>query len=129
MMGNESIGQRLAAFRKSLDLTQAEFSSRLGIKLSTYGKYESEANTPTDAVIKLICKTFNLSEDWVRTGAGEMYLSRTREEEIAFHCASLLRSDDAEGKALLTFVLEMSPEERRLVIDFARRLVESVDSE
>lgn len=125
----DSIGQRLKEFRKSQKLTQKEFCNRVGIKTTTYAEYEIDRNTPSDAVIKLICKTFNLSEDWVRTGAGEMYLSRTREEEIAFHCASLLRSDDAEGKALLTFVLEMSPEERRLVIDFARRLVESVDSE
>ena len=68
------IGERIKKLRKSLDLTQQEFSERIGIKRNTIAKYETDRGEPIDAVISLICREFNVSETWLRTGAGEMFV-------------------------------------------------------
>ena len=64
---------RIKQVRKALNLNQAEFGERIGVKQSTVTAYECGNRTPLDAVIAMICKTFNVNETWLRTGEGEMF--------------------------------------------------------
>ena len=75
--------ERIKAIRKALGLTQQEFADRLGIQRSTIAQYETGRNNPIDAVISLICREYNVDEVWLRTGEGEMFRPRTREDDIA----------------------------------------------
>jgi len=68
------LNERLKKLRKALDLTQQEFADRIGVKRNTIATYEIARNTPLDAVIASICREFNVSETWLRTGEGEMFL-------------------------------------------------------
>ncbi len=67
--------ERLKKLRKTLDLTQQEFADKIGIKRNTMAQYEIGRNEPIDAVIISICREFNVSENWLRTGEGEMFNS------------------------------------------------------
>ena len=67
------MNERIKKLRKVLDLTQQEFGERLGIKRNTIATYESGRNDPIDAVVSLICKEFNVNEEWLRGGTGEMF--------------------------------------------------------
>ena len=67
------MNERIKKLRKVLDLTQQEFGERLGIKRNTIATYESGRNEPIDAVVSLICKEFNVNEEWLRDGTGEMF--------------------------------------------------------
>ena len=64
---------RIKKLRKSLDMTQQEFADRIGVKRNTIGQYEIGRNEPIDTVINLICREFGVSEEWLRTGNGEMF--------------------------------------------------------
>ena len=64
------MNQRLKALRKRLGLTQQEFSNRLGIKRNTVATYEAGKSNPSDAAVLLICREFNVNENWLRTGEG-----------------------------------------------------------
>lgn len=75
--------ERIKAIRKALGLTQQEFADRLGIQRSTIAQYETGRNNPIDAVVSLICREYNVDEVWLRTGVGEMFRPRTREDDIA----------------------------------------------
>lgn len=75
--------ERIKAIRKALGLTQQEFADRLGIQRSTIAQYETGRNNPIDAVVSLICREYNVDEVWLRTGEGEMFRPRTREDDIA----------------------------------------------
>ena len=68
------MNERLKKLRKALDLTQQEFADRIGVKRNTIATYEIGRNTPLVAVIASICREFNVSETWLRTGEGEMFL-------------------------------------------------------
>lgn len=69
------MNERIKKLRKALDLTQQEFADRLNIKRGTMANYEIGRNAPIDAVISLICREFNVSEIWLRTGEGEMFIT------------------------------------------------------
>lgn len=64
------MNKRLKELREELDLTQQEFADKLSIKRGTIANYEIGRNIPIDAVVSLICKEFNVNEDWLRNGTG-----------------------------------------------------------
>ncbi len=67
------MGERIKKIRKLLDLTQQQFGNRIGVKRNTIATYESGRNNPVDSVVSLICREFNICEEWLRTGEGEMF--------------------------------------------------------
>ena len=67
------MNERIKELRKSLGLTQLEFGEQVGVKANTIGNYEIGLRTPSDAVIRAICREFNVNENWLRTGEGEMF--------------------------------------------------------
>lgn len=64
--------ERLKELRKKLGLTQQEFADRLGIKRNAITNYEVGRNDPADMVVSMICREFNVNEEWLRTGKGTM---------------------------------------------------------
>lgn len=68
------MNKRIKQLRKALDLTQQKFAERIGVKQNTVAQYEMGRNIPIDSVISLICKEFNVNEDWLRNGTGEMFV-------------------------------------------------------
>ena len=87
--------ERLKKLRKALDLTQQEFADRIGSKRNTVAKYETETNTPSTAVVTLICREFNVNEDWLRDGTGEMFIPRTRNQLITDFAGDLIKEPDS----------------------------------
>lgn len=74
---------RIKALRKALGLSQGQFAEALGMSISSAQKWEIAAAIPSSATVKLMAERFGASEEWIRSGAGEMFEPRTREEEIA----------------------------------------------
>ena len=100
-----SIGKRIRQLRRSLDLTQKEFAERMGVKQNTIATYETERSVPIDAVISLICREFNVSEAWLRTGEGEMFAAQSREETLSAAVNTLLSGEPPEWRQRLVVAL------------------------
>lgn len=64
---------RIKELRKILKLTQAEFSSKIGLKPSSLCDIEQNRCSVTERVIIAICSKYNVNENWLRTGEGEMF--------------------------------------------------------
>lgn len=92
------MNERLKKLRKTLDLTQQEFANKIGIARGNIGSYEVGKNAPSDAVISLICKQFNVDENWLRTGEGEMFIKQTRDEQIASFIGTIQSNEDDSFK-------------------------------
>ena len=89
------MNERLKKLRKILGLTQREFADRLKVPRNTIGGYEVGKSNPSDAAVNNICTTFNVNENWLRTGEGEMFISLTRDEEISRFVGETL-SDESD---------------------------------
>ena len=69
-----NIANRLKLLRKNtLNLTQAKFGAQIGFKATAIGQMESGDRNVTDRAILLICQKFNVNEEWLRTGIGNMF--------------------------------------------------------
>lgn len=96
---------RIKAIRKHYDLTQAEFGDRIGVKGNTITNYENDLRNPSDAIIVSICREFNVNEEWLRTGNGEMFQPITKNDEISKLFGEVLKENNDDFKRRLISAL------------------------
>lgn len=89
--------KRIKELRNALELTQQAFADRIGTARGNIACYEVGKNTPSDAVITLICREFNVNEKWLRTGDGEMFKERPPADEVASYAEDLLDHKEEEN--------------------------------
>lgn len=68
------MNERLKQLRKSLTLSQYEFGKRLGLTAPAISKIENFERSLTEQTILAVCREFNVNEDWLRNGTGEMFI-------------------------------------------------------
>ena len=123
---------RIRALRKALDMTQKEFAEKIGLKRNSVASYEIGKNYPMDTVIKSICREFNVNEDWLRTGEGEMFIQLPEEDEVAAYVSDILE-DDGENplyliiKEIMHTYNEVSPKSQEILCDFSKRLLDNLN--
>lgn len=61
----KEIGKRLKELRNSLNLSQLNFADKVGLSQTTYSHYETGLNLITTINAYSICKTYNVSMDWL----------------------------------------------------------------
>lgn len=97
------MNERLKKLRRELGLTQQEFADKIGVKRNSLANYETGRNTPIDAIIVSICREFNVNEDWLRTGKGDMFIKLSYSDEIAQFVGDLMfEEDDSFKKRLIS---------------------------
>lgn len=116
--------ERIKKIRKELDLTQQEFADRLGIKRGAIANYEIGRNEPVDSVISLICREFNIQEEWIRTGEGEMF--RPKPSDILNQLANKYHLSNSDYVIVEKF-LSLSPEMRKGLFDFFHEITAALD--
>ena len=100
------MNERIKQLRKVLDLTQQKFADKLGVKRNTVGQWECGINAITDRVIFSICREFDVSEEWLRTGEGEMFEQLTEQQKIMKYTALLLKDkNSAIANAIQTLIV------------------------
>lgn len=85
---------KLKELRQSLNMTQQEFVSDIGITASALSAYEKNQKTPSIGVVKRIAEKYNISIDWLCGLSDKKQLSDiyTTYGEIA---AELFKIDDS----------------------------------
>ena len=95
------VNNRLIELRKALNsIKQGEFAKKLGVKQSTWANIETGVNPLSDRYIRLICLTFGVSETWLRTGQGEMFIPKKPE---------YIEENDIDS---------LSPDEKAFLLDY-----------
>jgi Helix-turn-helix. len=67
------INQRVKKIRQTLNMSQAKFAKALSMSNGYIAGIELEHNKVNDRIVKLICFTFHVNEEWLRTGEGSMF--------------------------------------------------------
>lgn len=107
--------ERIRLIRRTLDLTQQEFADRIGIKRGAIANYELGRNEPVDSVVSLICREFNVNEEWLREGIGEMFLPNTNDELDALAKKYDLSEAD---QVLIEKYVNLKPGSRDAIVNF-----------
>ncbi len=113
-----TINERIRHLRKDeLDLTQSEFASKLGLKQAGVSAIERDSVAVTDRTIKAICMVFNVREEWLRTGEGEMY---NQGELFSLDRFVAERGATELELAIVKAYFELDPAIRRTVLEHFR---------
>jgi len=110
--------ERLKLLREQLNLTQGEFAEKIGLGQSTWAMIEVGGRALNDRHIKLICGTFDINENWLRTGEGEMLA----ENEFAFNFGASLNSMSDMEKRIMANYFKLNSDERKAFIETLNKL-------
>ena len=106
------MNERLKRLRKTLDLTQQQLGAKISVKGNTVAQWESGRNYSPDSAITFICREFNVSEEWLRNGTGEMFLPVNRNRDIARLTKQLLDEESTSFKnRFVSMLANLSVEE------------------
>lgn len=118
--------ERIKELRKTLDLTLEEFGNKIGVTKTTISRIENGVNSVTNQMLTSICREFNVNEEWLRTGEGDMFVPLTRSEAIAEFAGSLMKEEDASfKKRLIEALAKLNEQEWEVLEGIARKLTES----
>ena len=113
---------RIKEVRKYAELSQTKFAEKLKISRSAMSKLESGENTPSEQTISLICKEFNVREEWLRTGNGEMY--NEKDGTFTGLLAELEETDDEFIKSLITVYMGLDENSKQALRKIADGMAE-----
>lgn len=120
------MNERIKKLRKALDLTQHEFAKRIGSVQNTITGYETGRRIPSNQVISLICKTFNVSETWLRTGEGEMFSPKA---SAAMEALARERGLTYSDCVLIEKFLNLKPESRITIAEYMLEVAAALNSD
>ena len=64
-----TISDRIFERLKQIDMSQKDFSEKTGISQSTISEWKSKRTNPTSEKIMIICKTLDVTPEWLLSGA------------------------------------------------------------
>ena len=99
------LNERIKAIRNAVGKSQTDFAKELSVSRSAICKMESGENYPSEQTIKLICSEFNVNEEWLRTGNGEMFIPVSKIDLIADMMSDVLKCDEDAFKRRLISAL------------------------
>ena len=107
----ETIGDRVRLVRKREGLTMEKFGARIGISNPSVSTIESGKSNPSNQTVVSICREFGVSELWLRTGEGEMFVQRSMNQTLGLMVNDLMsEADESFRKRFVAALLEL-PEE------------------
>ncbi len=117
------MNERLKTVRKKLSLSQEAFGKRLGVTGAGISKIESGDRGITEQMILAICREFNVREEWLRDGKGDIFLD-FMEDEFVKAAASL--SNDVFVRSLIVEYWKLDDDGKNLFREFIHRLSNSM---
>lgn len=114
-----SLGERIRKVRRTLDLTQEAFCNRIGLKRNSISLVESDKRNISDQAILSICREFNVNEEWLRNGNGEMF--KAAPTDVLDQLAYKYHLSEADYVMVEKFVT-MRPEARRALFDYLQEV-------
>lgn len=125
---------RIKTVRTTIGLTQTEFGAKIGVKGNTVTGYETGIRNPSDAVIFSICREFNVNEEWLRTGQGEMFKENPFKNEAGYYIEELLEDyeDNPFYDVILTMMktyAELDEKSKKVIRDCAKKLQDNLKAQ
>ena len=121
----ENINERIAWCVKDSNLTKTAFAEKINVSQSFISRLVSGEKVPSDRTIADICREFNISELWLRTGEGDPHIQRDEDEEFLEVMEQIHMSDDDLIKRIIKAYWFMEEDEkaaiRKLIDGFTKK--------
>lgn len=118
------MNERIRMVREEFHLSRAAFGKDLGVSGDVINNLERGRVEAKDPIIKLICSTYQVSEKWLRTGEGKMFIQKSPGDEISAFVGDILRGEPDFRQRFITVLARMTPDEWKLL---ERKVLELAD--
>lgn len=124
-----TINQRIDTLINELKISKTAFANTLKVTQQYISKLVT-TGTPSDILIESICIKYGVNEDWLRYGTGEMFISKTFNEETYGKFGYLMEHASPEKRAFascLIGLIDRLPDEefKRLTYEYEKALKEA----
>ena len=113
---------RVIKIREESGYSQEKFASRLGLSRNFINQFENRKKNISDRTISDICKEFNISEEWLRYGTGEM--KRPVERKLSSYVSEIVTGDDDFIKDLIEVYMELDQTSKNALKEIAKRMAD-----
>lgn len=127
-----TIGERVKEVRKKYKLSQEEFAHKLGFDTrGAIANIELGRTEVSDSLLSLIGNLFNVREQWLRTGEGDMLINPDSEgEKLSAFIAQISKDDDASfRKRFMEMLSGLDPADWKLLEGMAEKLTKTKKEE
>lgn len=114
------MNDRIRILRKSLGFTLKKFGERLGVSEGAMSNIEKGNRNVTEQMVKSICREFNINEEWLRTGKGDM--KKSLNIEFGEICAEIGVNDE-KARQLIIDYFHLSDEDKDLFWKFFEKFI------
>jgi len=118
---NENIIARIKAVMAAKEISQAELVRRTGIRASSVSDWLSGKYTPKQDKIDLVATALGVSPAWLMYGTDDDEPGYYVDPETARLAQAA--ANDPEMRLLLDAKRDLSPEDMKMIIDLAKRLL------
>ena len=121
----DTIASRIIQLVEVFGGNKSEFARKISVTPAYISKLSKQPESvPSDRTIADICREFNVSEEWLRTGEGEMFKPKSRNEELFEFAAKVAEGDPGTIQSqLLTVMARLTDEQWEVLAQVARQLV------
>ena len=122
------MNERIKKIRKSNHLTQTELATTLGLTKSMVAQVETKKAVFSERTIKYFCHLYGVNENWLKTGEGQPYIEKNKNQEIAEFLNNALELDDDDFKKQLLLTLSRLDESEWAVLaSMANIIIKNAD--
>lgn len=118
-MVNSIFGKRLKGLRNKRGMTQQKLSEFLDVGRATVAGYETKGKEPSFDILLKLSNIFNVSTDYLLGNVDNPEVKIIPKENLPVELANLVDYIEILKEAEIS---EISPEELRSVIDFAKKI-------
>ena len=123
------MNERIKELRKELNLTLEKFGERLGIQKATLSKIENGTVSITERNIMAICREFNVNENWLRTGEGDIHIQMNEEDELMQWAGKVLSKQSSDFQyRFVKMLMGLTEEQWQVFEDKVRELTSDSDT-
>lgn len=110
--------------------SQTGFAKKIGVTPAYIWKIlNKDDTTPSDRTIADICREFNVSEVWLRTGEGEMHIELPEDAEFDLIMTEIQESDDDLIKSILKAYWGLPDTKKAAVRDWIDGIISNLGKE
>lgn len=117
-------GERVKELRKTINYTLDKFGGKLGVQKSAISKIEKGENNLTDQMLLSICREFNVNENWLRTGDGEMFADVPIEDEYFKAATRISKSGDKFAMQAIIEYWKLDDVSKEVLRDYIYKIAE-----
>ncbi len=107
------MNKRIKELRTALGLTLRKFGEYIGISEGAVSNIEKGNRNVTEQMFKSVCREFNVNEEWLRNGSGDMFIEKNTVNIDEFIINNNITKTEIE---LVKSYLSLSLEQRQSLI-------------